>query len=187
MKGVGAGSTIWRKLLGQYGDREAAVTKCIRVLNDKSSFKLKARPTRLDRQARPFVTGRLRRCRECPADGDKRRVWSSVLGMSAHSKISYREFGQLLQEKLAQDEGFRNALSAECGIRRRYLFQPGLDFRQQEETAVALARQADNGWKQHTRAMNLDEMSDEEVSPDVILDEELLPNEESPHEEDPAL
>jgi hypothetical protein len=41
-----------------------------------------------------------------------------------------REFGQLLEEKLAQDEEFRNALYAECGIRRRDLFQPGQDFRQ---------------------------------------------------------
>jgi hypothetical protein len=45
----------------------------------------------------------LRRFCECPADGNMQRVWSSVLGMSARSQVSYREFGSLLEEKLAAD------------------------------------------------------------------------------------
>jgi hypothetical protein len=54
--------------------------------------------------------------------GDDRRVWSQKLGISDKDKVSYREFGQLLEERLSWDDGFRDALYAECGIRRRCLF-----------------------------------------------------------------
>ncbi len=99
------------------------------------------------------------------------------MGVSAKSKVSYREFGQLPEEKLAQDEEFRNALYAECGIRRHYLFQPGQDFRQQEEATVALARQTDDDRKQHARSMDLDEP----LEPDAIL--ESMADDQPPPEE----
>jgi hypothetical protein len=94
---------------------------------------------------------------------DERRVWSQKLGISAKRPVSYRDFGALLEAKLAADGEFRNALDAECGIRRRYLFQPGMDFREQEQVAVALARRADNGWSPQAQATPSSGPADDEI------------------------
>ena len=101
---------------------------------------------------------------------DDRRVWSQKLGITAKRPVSYRQFGELLEAKLTADGAFRNALYAECGIRRRCLFQPGQDFRKQEEAAVVLVRRLDAAsWKAAAQAQVMDLA--EAPTPDVILEE----------------
>jgi hypothetical protein len=115
---------------------------------------------------------------------DHRQVWSQKLGITAKRSVSYRDFGALLEAKLAVDGEFRNALYAECGIRRRYLFQPGMDFREQEKIAVALARQVDNGWKQQAQTIvgNADDVNelDKAIVGDADDDPDVAPEADDP-------
>jgi RecA/RadA recombinase len=83
---------------------------------------------------------RLRKVIELEVMTDSRRVVSPTLGITPKSKVSYREAGEILEKKLHDDAGFRDALYAETGIRRRYLFQPHEDYREQMKKAADLAR-----------------------------------------------
>lgn len=82
---------------------------------------------------------RLRAIIDLELEKDTRKVWCSALGIAQKSKVRYREAGKILEHKLANDEQFRNSLYAECGIRRRFLFRPDLDFREQIELASSVA------------------------------------------------
>jgi hypothetical protein len=100
--------------------------------------------------------------------GDERTAWSKTLGISAKDAVSYRQFGEFLEARLAIDSEFRNALYAECGIRRRYLFQPGMDFREQEKIAVALCRSVATGRKQQAQTIAGD-TDDDGIDPDDLV------------------
>jgi hypothetical protein len=82
---------------------------------------------------------RLREVIDLTVSTDSRTASSVLLGIGPKSKVKYREAGQILEEKLQSDEEFRNALYAETGIRRRYLFQPDVDYPEQIARAVRLA------------------------------------------------
>ncbi len=90
------------------------------------------------------VAKRLRAVIDLEVDRDTRKVWCSELGIKQKDKLRYREAGAVLEAKLRDDPGFRDALYAETGIRRRYLFQPGIDYLEQVEMAVQLATVADH-------------------------------------------
>jgi hypothetical protein len=85
---------------------------------------------------------RLREVIELTVDPDTRKVWSPTLGIAQKEKVRIREAGEILEKKLHGDAAFRNALYAETGIRRRYLFRPELDYRDQVKEAIKLAAEA---------------------------------------------
>lgn len=58
---------------------------------------------------------------------DSRRCWSKALGIGEKSSVKWREAGAILEEH----PEVLNALYNILGIRRRYLFEPGIDFRKQ--------------------------------------------------------
>lgn len=60
---------------------------------------------------------------------DRRYCYSPTLGVSQNDKISWREMGQLIEEKINSDREFRDELYPILGIRRRFMYRPGVDFR----------------------------------------------------------
>jgi hypothetical protein len=86
---------------------------------------------------------RLREVIDLTVDKDTRKVWSPTLGIQQRAKVKFREAGAILEEKLAASQEFRDALYAETGIRRRYLFKAHMDYRDQIEEAVKLAAKAE--------------------------------------------
>lgn len=60
-------------------------------------------------------------------------AWSKVMGVPEKKPVSFREMGELLEEKIKSDTEFRNNLYPLCGIRRRNMFLQGMDFREQTE------------------------------------------------------
>lgn len=62
-------------------------------------------------------------------------VSSSVLGISEDDPLSFHEAGKVLETKIQQDGEFRDNLYPLLGIGRRYLFQVGRDYREQQQDA----------------------------------------------------
>ncbi len=58
---------------------------------------------------------------------DNRKVWSSTLGIPEKSPVKWREAGAMLEER----PDLLYPLYDILGIRRRFLFTPGIDFRKQ--------------------------------------------------------
>lgn len=58
---------------------------------------------------------------------DNRKVWSKALGISEKSPVKWREAGAMLEDR----PDLLYPLYDILGIRRRFLFQPGIDFRKQ--------------------------------------------------------
>lgn len=84
-------------------------------------------------------------------DGENRQVWSKPLGIGDKSRLSYFEAGRVLEAKIQADPEFRHQLYEIMGIRRRRMFQPGIDYLAQidshfqdlvhaEEEAIAMLR-----------------------------------------------
>jgi hypothetical protein len=86
---------------------------------------------------------RLREVVDLSMDADTKKVCCPALGVTAKDRLKPREAGALLEQKLYDDVEFRNALYAETGVRRRYLFRPELDYREQIELAVRMASAAE--------------------------------------------
>ena len=107
---------------------------------------------------------RLREVIQLESDSDTRKVWSPTLGISQRDKVSLRAAGDLLEAKLSEDRQFRDSLYAETGIRRRYLFRPELDYREQVEKAIEMAKQANN---------ELEDTDDAPVDPFAVNPEDL--------------
>jgi RecA/RadA recombinase len=70
------------------------------------------------------------------------KVWSTQLGISDDSPVSYREGGLILEEKIQSDKSFRDNLYPLLGIRRRPLYRPGPDYREQMQEARQAALDA---------------------------------------------
>ena len=66
--------------------------------------------------------------------------WSPVLGISQDSPLSYREAGVVLEDKIDSDKTFRDLLYPLVGIRRRTMYAPGTDFRDQMSVAQLASR-----------------------------------------------
>jgi RecA/RadA recombinase len=60
---------------------------------------------------------------------DRRYCWSKTLGISEKEKISAREMGALLEQELQKNPSLRDALYPVLGIRRRFMYRPGFDYR----------------------------------------------------------
>jgi hypothetical protein len=86
---------------------------------------------------------RLREVLDLTLDGDTKKVYSPTLGIPQKERVKPREAGAILEQKLKDDVDFRNALYAETGVRRRYLFCPDLDYREQIKEAVKMASVAE--------------------------------------------
>lgn len=82
---------------------------------------------------------RLREVIDLNLDTDTHKVWSPALGIDKKDKVPAREAGELLERKIYEDAAFRDALYAETGVRRRYLFKPHLDYQEQVKEAIKLA------------------------------------------------
>jgi len=76
-------------------------------------------------------------------DPDTKKVYAPELGIPQKAKVRPRVAGGILEQKLYEDAAFRDALYAETGIRRRFLFRPELDYREQIMEAVKMASVAD--------------------------------------------
>lgn len=61
-------------------------------------------------------------------DENKRKAWSKTLGVSSDDRMTYQKLGELLEAKIQSDAEFRKNLYSILGIRRRYLFKPGVDM-----------------------------------------------------------
>lgn len=98
---------------------------------------------------------------------DRRYCWSPTLGVPKDSKISWREMGNLLENELQRNDSFRDSLYPVLGIRRRFMYQPGVDYRQQMELAKSMTFKI--------RQDTLSEMQENVNSRDVDVGEELFP------------
>ncbi len=76
-------------------------------------------------------------------DDDRRQVSSKVLGISDKDKLPYREAGKILEDKIQSDPAFCTALYDIMGIRRRFMFQYGVDLREQIAQNLARLREAE--------------------------------------------
>jgi hypothetical protein len=76
-------------------------------------------------------------------DDDRRQVSSRALGISDKDKLPYREAGKLLEEKIQADPSFCTALYDIMGIRRRFMFQYGVDLREQIAQNLVRLREAE--------------------------------------------
>jgi RecA/RadA recombinase len=63
------------------------------------------------------------------------RIASDTLEITADDPLNYTEAGQKLEEKIQADKGFRDELYPLLGVQRRYLFQKGIDYRDQIKAA----------------------------------------------------
>lgn len=71
--------------------------------------------------------------------------WSPILGIPEDDPKSYREAGKLLEVKLDTDQTFRDALYPLMGIRRRVIYQPGVEYREQMKIAQEASRDVQKG------------------------------------------
>jgi len=66
---------------------------------------------------------------EIVSGDDRRHSYCKELGVTEKSKVSWAELGVRLEERLASDRSFADALYPILGIRRRVMFKPGVDYR----------------------------------------------------------
>lgn len=71
------------------------------------------------------------------------RVACAALGISEKKRMDARKAGELLEDRLQADAAFRDALYPLLGIRRRRIFQPGVEYTTQTERAAAEGMVAD--------------------------------------------
>lgn len=71
-------------------------------------------------------------------DCDKRCVTSTALGIG--DPVSYREAGIILEAKIQSDPDFALALYDLMGVRRQFMFKPGVDLREQIAENTRLVR-----------------------------------------------
>ena len=64
-------------------------------------------------------------------DGDRRMLTSTTLGIPDTDPLSYYDAGVLLEKKIKTDSEFAHNIYEILGIRRRFMFQPGIDIRKQ--------------------------------------------------------
>jgi hypothetical protein len=74
-----------------------------------------------------IIGGRVENIVDLHVNRDSRTVWSSALRIPEKKPVSWREGGAALEER----PDLLYPLYDVLGIRRRYLFQPGIDFRKQ--------------------------------------------------------
>jgi hypothetical protein len=106
----------------------------------------------------------LRELLDLTLDEDRRQAWSDTLGVAQEDKLSYRELGLLLEQRLRTDAEFCKNLYEVMGIRRQFMFQRGVDFRAQ----IAANRQRLIGVEQSAGAApELPEIDDPLSLPEV--------------------
>lgn len=71
------------------------------------------------------------------------RVSCDALGIPDSKKVDMRRAGEMLEEKLQADGAFRDELYPLLGVRRRKIFQPGVEYKDQTEVAEAEGMAAD--------------------------------------------
>lgn len=112
-----------------------------------------------------------------------KKCWSDQLDIPEDEPLSYAEAGKVLEAKIDSDQAFRDALYPLMGIRRRVLYRPSVDYREQMKDAQEVARDM-----QKHREKYVTEHIKTEAAPKVgVLDEifENMPSgkpEESPVE-----
>lgn len=71
------------------------------------------------------------------------RVACDALGIPDKKRVDTRTAGEMLETRLQSDPKFADALYPLLGIRRRYIFKPGVDYIEQTEMAAQEAKEAD--------------------------------------------
>lgn len=68
----------------------------------------------------------------------RRTCYSSTFNIDKTDAVPYHVMGQLIEEKIQNDPSFANDMYSILNIRRRYLFKPGIDYRDQMKEASEL-------------------------------------------------
>jgi hypothetical protein len=66
-------------------------------------------------------------------DNDRRVVWSKRLGIPEKRKESFFVAGRILEDMIQSDQQFADDLYGIMGIKKRFLFEPGNDWRDQAD------------------------------------------------------
>jgi hypothetical protein len=97
--------------------------------------------------------------------------WSEQLGIPDDEPVSYAEAGKLLEAKIDAEPAFRDALYPLMGIRRRVLYRPSTDYREQMKDAQEVARDM-----QKHREKYVTEHIKTEAAPKVNVLDEIFEN-----------
>ena len=87
-------------------------------------------------------------------------IWSRALGISREDKVSFHKAGEMLEER----PDILNRVHAILGIRERFNFEPGVDFRTQLETVKQKVKAnpiAETQVTEESMPMSLDEVYDD--------------------------